>query len=95
MPRSLLPSRRMATSARHICNYARTRQGNPAWMAALLAFTLTSPALMAHADTDLRYEVMPGDTLERLAQRLMEQPRRYREIVRLNGLGNQDLISPG
>lgn len=44
---------------------------------------------------DLQYKVLPGDTLEGVARRLMEQPRRYPEIARLNGLGNQDVIQPG
>ena len=44
---------------------------------------------------DLQYKVQPGDTLEGVARRLMEQPRRYPEIARLNGLGNQDVIQPG
>ena len=43
---------------------------------------------------DLQYKVIPGDTLEGVARRLMEQPRRYPEIARLNGLGNQDVIQP-
>lgn len=44
---------------------------------------------------DLQYQVVSGDTLETVARRLMEQPRRYPEIARLNRIGNQDMLQPG
>jgi hypothetical protein len=70
---------------------------------------LTLPALLftcalalgpaAHAQTagvdELRYTVKAGDTLEAVSRRLMEQPRRYPEIARLNGLRDQDALTPG
>jgi hypothetical protein len=62
---------------------------------ACIAALFASPRLMAQVEPELRHQVVVGDTLERLAHRFMEQPRRYREIARLNGLGNQDLINPG
>lgn len=43
----------------------------------------------------LQYKVVAGDTLESVARRLMEQPRRYPEIARFNGLRDQDVIQPG
>ena len=49
----------------------------------------------AAAEGDLLYRVVPGDTLEGVARRLMEEPRRYREVGRMNQLKNDDLINPG
>ena len=58
---------------------------------------LLAPAMQSQAQTgtELQYKVVAGDTLESVARRLMEQPRRYPEIARINQLGNQDVLSPG
>ena len=44
---------------------------------------------------DYLHRVAPGETLERLARRLMEEPRRYPEIARHNGLSDSDVLAPG
>ena len=54
-----------------------------------------APTTAISAESDLLYRVLPGDTLEGVARRLMEQPRRYTEVGRLNKLKNDNLINPG
>ena len=78
-------------------------------LAILVILTLPTPEVSAQARAaatpardaaapaagDLQHKVAPGDTLLRLAARFMEQPRRYREIARLNDLGDEDVLKPG
>ena len=71
---------------------AATRAGSAPLIALLM---LSSPLAPAQGAGDLQHTVVAGDTLLRLADRFMEQPRRYQEIARLNGLGNEDVIKPG
>ncbi len=47
-----------------------------------------------NSDTDLFYNVSPGDTLWEIAERLTGDPWNYKEIVRQNGIANPDLIFP-
>ncbi len=58
-----------------------------------------APKQVAAADmakpSDYLHQVVPGDTLERLARRLMEEPRRYPEIARYNQLSDSDVLAPG
>lgn len=64
--------------------------------ASLLAvITLVAATAIAQEGGDLQYKVAPGDTLLRLAERFMEQPKRYREIARLNQLGDENVLKPG
>ena len=64
--------------------------------ASLLAvITLVAATAIAQEGGDLQYKVAPGDTLLRLADRFMEQPKRYREIARLNQLGDENVLKPG
>lgn len=67
----------------------------PVWLLAASLMALTPLPTHAQPVPDLQYKVAAGDTLEAIARRLMEQPRRYPEIARLNGLADQDVLSPG
>ena len=86
------PRKRHGTTGvqRRVASWA----GGAAVCIALLAQMTPAPVL-AQGAPELQYKVQPGDTLERLALRFMEQPRRYREIARLNSLSDADVIKPG
>lgn len=47
------------------------------------------------SDAGGSYVVKPGDTLSKIAGRLLGDASRYPEIARLNGLANPNLIRPG
>lgn len=86
---------------RHAVLTAVSPAALPALLAAVLSATLSavlslaSAPAAAQAGAELAHKVAPGDTLERLAHRFMEQPRRYPEVARLNGLRDQDALSLG
>ena len=61
----------------------------------LAVFALMPAAAIARESGDLQHKVAPGDTLLRLADRFMEQPKRYREVARVNQLGDEDVLRPG
>ncbi len=71
----------------------RSRSVTPAWLLAVVA--LVPLVAIAQESGDLQHKVAPGDTLLRLADRFMEQPKRYREIARLNNLGDENVLKPG
>ena len=71
----------------------RSRSVTPVWLLAIVA--LVPLLAIAQESGDLQYKVAPGDTLLRLADRFMEQPKRYREVARLNNLGDENVLKPG
>ena len=71
----------------------RSRTLTRSWLLAVVA--LVPLLAIAQESGDLQYKVAPGDTLLRLADRFMEQPKRYREVARLNSLGDENVLKPG
>ncbi|MDP3082544.1 MAG: FecR domain-containing protein, partial [Rubrivivax sp.] len=53
----------------------------------MLALTLL-PALAAEADETWDYRIEPGDTLIGVARELLAEPQRWRDLQRLNRVGN-------
>jgi hypothetical protein len=63
-----------------------------------LAASLASQAFASiaqHTEPYISYTVQRGDTLQRLSQQLIVDPKRWNEVARLNGLKNPNLIRPG
>jgi len=67
-------------SERHVLGYLRPPYGT--------AKAAAHPVQRTHT-------VQPGDTLAAIARRLLGDPGRFREIARLNGIANPDVIRVG
>jgi hypothetical protein len=60
------------------------------------AFGMASSAVSAAmTEPYVSYTVKPGDTLEGLGRTLLNQPRRWPEVVKLNGIKNANKLSLG
>ncbi len=63
--------------------------GNPLWVVLVLA------AGAAAAQETVSYRVQRGDSLYRIAQEQLEDPRQWRAVARLNRLRQPDRLQPG
>lgn len=65
------------------------RFGNPLWVGLVLL------AGAAAAQETVSYRVQPGDSLYRIAQAQLEDPRQWRAVAQLNRLRQPDRLQPG
>ncbi|MFH1350834.1 MAG: FecR domain-containing protein [Pseudomonadota bacterium] len=61
----------------------------------LLSIMLLPAFAIASADQTVEICVMKGDNLTNIGKKYLDDPKRWREIARLNRLRNTDLIYPG
>lgn len=78
---------------------ARPGPGRLRRLVVALALALAGGAIGAQprvdAQGDIRYRVVPGDTLTGIGQRLLEPPERWRDVQRLNGIKVPRHLAPG